>query len=513
MVLNRLGMRVLITSLALWTMPIPSASAGSDSGYVVRAAPSALVQVAPPDLPDITPYTADAVRDRLGPTDVPARIGYRRLIEVLELSEFSGGDNRILEWARRQPRNPRIIVVEGGYATPRDLAAALPAEHVVEPEPGVYLLRLPLLIRHGATFHIDASTRDLRLSEERGAFLVNDGRLFITDSALTAWREADDGPARFRRGKDFRPFLLSWGGTETFIVNSRISSLGYAASKSYGVSISQYSPDMVNVMKRPPPKAWIIDSEFIDHWYGFYCYEAEDIVLLRNVYRDNIVYGIDPHDRSERLIIAHNVAYGTRKKHGIIISREVNNSWVFGNRSYDNRLSGIVIDRSSVHNVIANNVSYGNGSDGITVYESPDNLFWANVAMANGRHGIRVRNSLRVRLHNNRSIANGSTGIYGHTKDLSGTGRDLQLDPFDPFVSLEVVGGLLADNHSGPIKVDSPERVVLHDVRLRAARLGGKLKLRGALREHQGEVLELMVRRGVPAVLERREQMAGGMAE
>src|SRR3989449_2404877 len=60
------------------------------------------------------------------------------------------------------------------------------------------------------------------------------------------------------------------------------------------------------------------------------------------------------------------------KKHGIIVSREVNDSWIFGNESYDNALSGIVIDRSSLHNVVADNRVYRNRADGITIYESPD---------------------------------------------------------------------------------------------------------------------------------------------
>ncbi len=56
-----------------------------------------------------------------------------------------------------------------------------------------------------------------------------------------------------------------------------MASFGYANSKSYGVSISQYTPNMAKVLKRPEPTGWIIDSEFSDMWYGFYCYETSGL--------------------------------------------------------------------------------------------------------------------------------------------------------------------------------------------------------------------------------------------
>ena len=101
-------------------------------------------------------------------------------------------------------------------------------------------------------------------------------------------------------------------------------------------------------------------------------------MIKGNTYRDNIVYGIDPHDRSHGLIIAENTVFGTKKKHGIIISREVNDSWIINNESYDNKLSGVVIDRNSESNLIAYNRVHGNHADGITLYESGDNLLWGN---------------------------------------------------------------------------------------------------------------------------------------
>lgn len=477
--------------------------------YVVRAAPAGDLELAAPKLPDLSVYSDAAVQTKLGQQPV-GRVHYKRLVEAVELSEFTGRDGRLVEWAARQSSSPRVIVIEGGRLTPRQLTGLLPRELFQEMEPGVFVLRMPMIVAQGATLHIDAATRDFRMSEERGAFLVNDGRLFITGSKLTAWREKDRAPASFRDGRQFRPFLLSWGGSETYIVRSHLRSLGYDASKSYGVSISQYSPGMALKMKRPSPKAWLLDSEFSDNWFGFYCYEADDVVIARNTYHGNIVYGIDPHDRSHRLIIAENHVSGTRKKHGLIVSREVNDSWIFRNRIQDSGLSGIVLDRASSNNVVADNVVFGNASDGITVYESADNLLWHNHVVGNKRHGIRVRNSVRLRLYGNRAIANGQAGIYGHVKDLTGTDRNLNLDPFERAVSMVVVGGKLTHNGSGPVTIDSPLSLELYDVELMAPTSDSGVRMRGVLGLYHHQVLDLLVRQRLPVVIEPADRSRRG---
>ena len=122
--------------------------------------------------------------------------------------------------------------------------------------------------------------------------------------------------------------------------------------------------------------------------------------------------------------------------------------------------------------------------------------------MGNGRHGIRVRNSMRVRLYNNRCIGNGSNGVYGHIKNLAGTDRDLVLDPFQQSVSLVVVGGQLTHNNSGPVAIDSPLSVELYDVDLLAPTKAQGLRMAGILGELQAEVLDLLVRKRVPVIIE-----------
>ncbi|NMX68619.1 right-handed parallel beta-helix repeat-containing protein [Pseudomonas sp. WS 5111] len=461
--------------------------------YTITSPPTAPLELAKPTLPDLSGYTAQAVAKKIVRSKA-GKVSVRRMMQENALKDFIGGDNKMAEWVVRQHGIPQAIFIDDGYMNLKDLLQKVPKQYLSETSPGVFLAKLPIVVGEKGILEIDQQTQELRLSQEAGAFLVNDGQLFVRDTKITGWREKTNGPATFRSPKEFRPFLLAWGGTQTYIVNSKMASFGYANSKSYGVSISQYTPNMAKVLKRPEPTGWIVDSEFSDMWYGFYCYETTGFVIKGSTYKDNIVYGIDPHDRSHGLIIADNTVYGTKKKHGIIISREVNDSFIFNNRSYDNKLSGLVIDRNSVNNLIADNEIYRNHTDGITLYESGDNLLWGNKVISNRRHGIRIRNSVNIRLYENLAMANGLTGVYGHIKDLTDTDRDIELDPFDTKVSLIVVGGELAANGSGPLSIDSPLSIELYRVSMLAPTKSSGISFSGVLGERQEEILDLLVR-------------------
>ncbi|SEE36522.1 poly(beta-D-mannuronate) C5 epimerase [Pseudomonas palleroniana] len=461
--------------------------------YTISSPPTAPLEMAKPALPDLSGYTAAALEKKVV-RSTPGKISIRRMMQEDALKDFIGGDNKMAEWVVRQHGIPQAIFVDDGYMNLKDLLGKVPKQYFSETSPGVFLAKLPIVVGRKGILEIDRKTQELRLSQQAGAFLINDGQLFVRDTKITGWNEKTNGPALFQSPKEFRPFLLAWGGTETYVANSKMASFGYANSKSYGVSISQYTPNMAKVLKRPEPTGWIIDSEFSDMWYGFYCYETTGFVIKGNTYKDNIVYGIDPHDRSHGLIIADNTVHGTKKKHGIIISREVNDSFIFNNRSYDNKLSGLVIDRNSVNNLIVDNEIYRNHTDGITLYESGDNLLWGNKVISNRRHGIRVRNSVNIKLYENTAMANGLTGVYGHIKDLTDTDRDIALDPFDAKVSLIVVGGELAGNASGPLSIDSPLSVELYRVSMLAPTKSSGISFNGVLGDRQEEILDLLVR-------------------
>lgn len=480
--------------------------------YVVRQVDDGSLWLDPPALPDLSGYTDAAVEAKI-PRGAAGHARIGRMVDSPTLHEFVGGHNRLAEWARRQHTNPQAIFIEGGLMRPADLARALTREQFEQVGPGVFLAKLPIVVQQGAAFHVGPDTRELRLSEEHGAFIVNDGLLFVTHSRVTGWRDANRGPARFRAPGDFRPFIASWGGAELYIAGSVLTSLGYEASKSFGVAISQYSPNMDARLKRKRPTGWIINSQFDDLYYGFYCYQADNVAVVNNTYRGSAVYGIDPHDYSRHLIIAHNTIENAHKKHGLIVSRGVDDSFLLWNRISGSGLSGIVLDRNSSRNVVAYNDVIGNHGDGITIYESPNNLIWNNRASNNDHHGIRLRNSTEIKLYGNIAIANGRSGIYGHVKDLAGMDRNLKIDPYEAKISMVVVGGQLIFNGSGPLSIDRPLSLELYGVDMLAPTKKAGIQLSGVLGEYQQTVLDILVRQRGAVLVEPVERNAARAQE
>jgi len=456
-----------------------------------------------PSFPDLRSYTDKAVYAKIKTTP-QGRGVIRRMVDLFSLNGFTQ-DGRLVEWVTRQEANPVAIVIEQGYMTPGHLTKMLSSKYIEQTAPGLFILRVPLVVSAGATFHLDAMVKEFRFSEERGAFLVNDGLLFITDTAVTGWREKENAPARFRREGAFRPFIVSWGGAQLYILNSIITSLGYSSTKSYGVSISQYGTRDQEQLHRSPPTGWLINSTFRDNWFGFYSYEAEDVVILGNSFVENIYYGIDPYHLSRRLIIANNVTMATKIRHGIILSDGVHDSWIVGNISHHNHGAGIVIDHNSMNNLISKNKMYENEGDGISIFESANNLLFKNDVSSNARHGIRVRNSIDIRMFENIISKNKQSGILGYSRHLLGLGKDVERevkpDSYTEQFSVVVVGGQLIHN-GGTIMLDRPLRAQLYRIDFVTPFVKRGIRMSGTLGEYQSQLLDILIRQRAAAIIE-----------
>jgi mannuronan 5-epimerase len=441
--------------------------------YQVTTIPVAELSLPRPQLPDLSAYTPHAVRQladqaRQAPAGT-ARVG--QVKEMVEMRVLYSGDG-MLEMGLQQGDIPSALLLEHGVMTLKELHQAYP-KLLVQVGEEEYLAKLPLVVGIDATLLLEDTV--LKMSEEAGSFLVNGGKLFIIGGALLGWRESENGPAIYSGDRDrFRPFLVSWGGSETYLSETRAAHLGYFNTKTYGVTFAsyEYKPNEKLFQNRnfdfkQPPRGWLINSTFSDIYYGFYCYEAEDVAIVGNDYVDNIIYAIDPHDRSSNLLIANNRTHGTQVKHGIIVSRDVKDSFIIGNETYDNKLSGIMLDRQSTGNQVVGNTVHHNGSDGITLYESGDNLVANNRVFANASHGIRLRNSANVTILDNLVVDNASYGVLLHTADLSAhTKRDLVMDPYEQKVSGILAGGMIAYNGSGSVFIDNTCDFRIYDVEI-----------------------------------------------
>lgn len=419
-----------------------------NTGYSVTETP-APEKMPAPFLPDISGYTTDAVK-ALVPERAAGEVELRRM-ETSTYFDYMALNSMIPDFAEWQDQdNPVSIEIKSGVYDMPALVAALNNDGLIEKAEKGWLVKKPIIIHPGATLIVSGADNALRMSAQAATFLSNFGNLFIIDTTVTGWRENKNLPALYEDEKTFRPYIAVWSGSKTWMASSEFISLGYNAAKAYGVTFSTSAKMLRVAPDTPRPTGWLVDSFFKDIYYGFYSYEADDVVIVRNKYEDNVIYGIDPHDDSRRLIIAENDSYGARKKHGIIISRHVNDSWIFNNHSHDNAGAGIMLERNCRNNVIANNISRNNGSDGLVFFESPDNVSWQNRLENNGKNGVRIRNSTNIILRGDSIANNGAYGVEAYAISLAHQKtRDINIDPYEERVGYDIVDAVLANNKSG----------------------------------------------------------------
>jgi len=482
------------------------------AGYQVKTLDPEQLKLSPVTLPDISKFSSESIERLLAAArkKKPGTVSRKMVHGQVELRMLYS-DKGLLNMGLRQKSLPSTLVIEGGVMTLQEVSRAFP-RLLVHLGGNEYLAKLPIAVGIHATLIIQ--NKVLKLSQERGAFLANGGVLFLQGGALLGWIESTDLPALYSGDKHaYRPFFVGWGGSRTYFNRTKAAHLGYFRSKSYGITLTSYhvKPTEKLFQRRDfdfsqPPTGWFVNSHFSDIYYGFYCHEAKDVIIINNTYADNIIYGIDPHDSSSGLIIAKNNIYGTRVKHGIIVSREVNNSFIFQNETHDNTLSGIMLDRQCTNNQVVANMVYRNGSDGITLYESGDNLVAENIVFSNKAHGVYLRNSEHVNLLDNTIINNGGFGVFLQTQDLLALGhkRDLQKDPYRQKISAILGGGIIAQNKSGSIFVKNAEKFCIYHVFF--DQNGGKkhqLKFGGDLKQYHNQIVQSLWGEHGVAVLSR----------
>ncbi|TPP06953.1 NosD domain-containing protein [Rhizobium glycinendophyticum] len=412
-------------------------------------------------MPNIFEHDAAMLRSR-----VPAPAGGVGHLAILGFSPFSleafklstGGEAAIHQVQISQQMTwPRYIAVEKGVVTLGTLLRDLPettARRLLSVEGDTLLVRVPIIVLPGATLLMSgAEFSQYKLGAQSGTFIAVAGRLVVQDAEIIGYDEIAARPAvaTDKTRANFRPFITAWGGSDIQIAGSRLAMLGYDSSKAFGLTQSSGAAvQSLYAFDDNRPTGNIVDNSFENLRYGYYSYEVDHVRVIGNEYRDNIIYGIDPHDRSRHLLIALNTAYGSQKKHGIIVSREVDDSFIVGNVSVHNRGSGIMLDRTSVRNIVYANTAVANEGDGLTFYESGCNIAAANDLSRNRRAGIKIRNSADVGIYDNRVEANTQSGADIYVADLrqspEGKTRNFELDPYQTLVTAVISGNAFSEN-------------------------------------------------------------------
>lgn len=283
------------------------------------------------------------------------------------------------------------------------LSKAIGEEELLrEVAPGEWLLGANLQIGEDAEVEIAApDVRWLKLRSDTRTFVwikALGGNLDIRDVCVTSWDEDANGVDQ--NYDDGRSFVLARDGAEMTIRTSELSYLGYAANESYGVAY-----------RLKGTSGEIIDSMLGYNYYGVYTFEVSGLVIDSNDVHHSVLYGIDPHTDSRKLLIENNRAHHNGK-HGIILAEGCSDSVIRNNTVYKNLLHGIVLYQKSNDNLVEGNESFANELEGINVNESKGNTIRQNRVYGNMKAGIGVgQSSKQNTVVDNTVYGNGEDGI------------------------------------------------------------------------------------------------------
>lgn len=280
--------------------------------------------------------------------------------------------------------------------------------------PGEWILSAHLEVGPNATLLIAApEVRWLKMRSDAEGFVwlkAIGGSLTLRNTCVSSWN-----PDRQSFDEDYengRSYVLARDGAHMEIRSSELRHLGYAADESYGVAF-----------RLEGTSGLVIDSQLAYNYYGLYTYEVSDLVIRRNEVHHSVLYGIDPHTDSNRLLIENNVVHHNGK-HGIILANRCSNSIVRGNVAYNNGLHGIVLYQQSNDNIVEYNTSYDNQLQGININDASHNIVRYNVVYDNNETGIGVGQDAEHNLvTDNRVHDNNEHGVYFYSEATRNTAR------------------------------------------------------------------------------------------
>jgi parallel beta-helix repeat protein len=286
--------------------------------------------------------------------------------------------------------------------------------------PGEWIVRAHIIVGEGATLVIagDAVTW-LKLKSEDTHFSwlwAQDANILIENSKVTSWNESTN-TFDLTYNEDGRSYLLAKVNGRMDVINSEIAYLGYGIDEGFG-AIDPHAGGVYGLSWRLSDGSLgkymvtgvVRNSKIHHNYYGLYTYGVTGMLMEHNEVYANVQYGFDPHDGSNNLLIANNIARNNGN-HGIITSKRCYNNIIRNNLSYNNRLHGIMLDRQSNNNLVENNEIYGN-VDGIALFDSHNNLVRNNIIRDN-KNGIRANVGSSGNLFENSMIINNhQRGMY-----------------------------------------------------------------------------------------------------
>lgn len=328
----------------------------------------------------------------------------------------------------------RIYIEDGTIATLSDIKAA--QDHapldLVDAAGKIWLLRANLQIEDGSTLVLHGSAAggdvdELRLQSNNSisvgsyvAITADNGTIDIASTRIKSWDTVTGAPdeefATYGRAFIRVRSKLGLDGvtaqeSRMDILDSDIGYLGFDASESYGLSwkVNGDTPGLYDLVQ---VRGNITNSHIHHNYFGVYTYGHQDGEWRNNEVDNNVVYGFDPHDDSDNIIIANNNVHHNGS-HGIIASQRCDHIQILDNESWENAGNGIMLHRTSDDGLVEGNQSYNNGDSGIAIFASSRTQVLNNSFTSNANAGIRLSNDATDNhVENNEIGASGRYGIY-----------------------------------------------------------------------------------------------------
>ncbi len=295
------------------------------------------------------------------------------------------------------------IVVTAGAGSFIDLVRAINNDTLVkETAPGIYLVMRNLEIGKGVTLRIEGpAVAWVRLlsNENQSSRLTIQGFVEIVNSKLTSWNEVAQAPQTLSSPFSApRAHILVDGG-RLDIMGSEVSYLGYAYTRSYGISYYNSASSHTE------------NSILAYDYRALYSVNSTNFLIAGNRVFGSYDYGLDPYTGSSAFVVENNTVYANGN-HGIIISTQANGNIIRNNHVFNNSGHGIMLHNSANMNSVYNNLVASNGLEGVVVFNSSSNVIYSNTITGN-KNGIRLSDlSSHNEFRNNTVDASRLNGIY-----------------------------------------------------------------------------------------------------
>lgn len=305
---------------------------------------------------------------------------------------------------------------------------------LVDPANKVWFVGANIVMQQGARLNLHGSegggdVDELRLRSDSAVVFLRAywGTIDIRDTKIISWSGSgvDTNHSDKRAYIQVKSFLDGATARESTmnIANSEIGYLGFNGAESYGLSWKVLGSS-AGLFDTVGVNGSVTNTHIHHNYFGAYTWGADAMEWRDNEIAHNVVYGLDPHDNSDNLVIENNLVHHNGS-HGIICSRFCDHLTIRSNISRDNGGNGIMLHRLTDFSVVEDNDVYNNADTGIAVFDSHHNTIVNNRSHGNSK-GMRfsVGSSDNI-IRDNIIFDNETYGIYFYK------GSDLPTNPGD----------------------------------------------------------------------------------